>query len=108
MTESEELAVRSSRVTAARKAAGYRSQEKFAAAMFKVLGGGFSFKMYRYVEEGRRDLSIREAQAFMRLTGATLEFLTGQTGTIDVNEARGVYIGSPVLVMPGSVALIAS
>lgn len=94
MTESEELAIRKDRVRRARKAADYSSQAKMAEAMSKMLGEGFSLKMYRHVEDGKRDLTIREARAFMYLTGATLEFLTGQTSTIDISEAKGVWLAS--------------
>ena len=90
----DELALRSDRITRARKAAGYKSQEKFAAAMSRALGEDFSLKVFRAVEDGRRDLTIREAQVFARLTGTTLEFLTGESGTIDVTRAKGVWLTS--------------
>ena len=64
--------------------------------MSRVLDEDFSLKVYRAIEDGRRDLTIREALAFERLTGATIEFLTGETGTIDVTQAKGVWLGSRV------------
>lgn len=98
MNREDELALRSDRITRARKAAGYKSQEKFAIAMSRALGVDFSLKVYRSVEDGKRDLTIREAQAFERLTGATIEFLTGEIGTIDVTRATGVYTTSALSI----------
>ena len=94
MNREDELAFRADRVRRARKAAGYRSQEAFAAAMSRALGEAFSMKVYRKVEEGTRDLSVREARVFERLTGATIEFLTGEESTIDVSQAKGVWLTS--------------
>ena len=91
------LAVRGDRVISARKAAGYKSQDAMAKAMKRSLGR-FSLKMYRGLEAGTRDFELREFMIFQRLTGATIEFLTGQSGTIDVSEATGLYLSSPVPV----------
>lgn len=99
MNREDELAIRSDRITRARKAAGYKSQKAFAAAMSKALDETFSMKVYRAVEDGTRDLSIREARAFERLTGATIEFLTGEIGTIDVTQAKGVSRSSGLSIV---------
>lgn len=98
MNRAEALAIRSERVKRARKFAGY-TQKSIAHAMRERLGeDDFSYKMYLKIEKGERDLSLREADVFMDLTGATKEFLTGDSDIITLNRPTGLYLGSPVRV----------
>jgi hypothetical protein len=107
MNRTEALTIRKDRVRKARDVAGY-TQLGLAQLMKNALGGHFSYKIYRSVEEGTRDLYLYEAVTFVKLTGSTLQFLTGESSTIDVNEPKGLQRSWPVPVSSGSVALIAS
>lgn len=90
----KELEIRRERVRRARKFAGY-TQEGMAEALKEELGGEFSYSTYRDIEDGIRDFRLYEARSFLKLTGATMEFLTGESPTI---EAMGLLLGSPVRV----------
>lgn len=91
----------------ARRQHSYRG----AATAMGVSSGSVVNWSKGWIEESPR---LRNLEALAKYLGVDFFVVLGYVGVLtesqvaDLIEAKGVYIGSPVRVLPGSVALIAS
>lgn len=94
VNRAQALAIRKERVRKARLMADY-TQEGLAAAVTEATGTKVTRQAIIEVEKGRIDLDTYLVEAIAELCDVTMDFLTGRTGTMELNRPTRPYIKSP-------------
>lgn len=95
MNRAQALAIRKVRVKKAREFADLTQQE-LADAVTAMTETKLTRQSVIDVELGRKDLPTHQVEAIAEICDVPMGFMTGETDTLELKRARGLYLGSMV------------